>query len=366
MAWRLERQHLGRRAPRSAMLDVTSAICGLHAQLMSSAELTLWARVEDLEPDAVQNALWKDRSLVKTWAMRGTLHLLPAAELPHWQAVFSTYQHYLKGAWLRAFGVSREELEALLAAVARALDGEMLTREELASRVSEIVGSTDLGGKLRESFGAMLKPAAFRGHLCFAPNAGQNVRFTRPDQWLRDWRPEDPAVAVPEITRRFLAACAPATRDDYARWWAVSPAEARRRIATLGDEVVEVDVDGTAAWMLREDATAAAEAEPSRTVRLVPAFDQYVVAATRHAEHLLPGDFRDRVYRPQGWLSPILLVGGRMDGVWRSERRGSRLVVTIEPFVKVQAWARAAAEEEAARLAAFSGSALELEWVKPS
>jgi hypothetical protein len=53
------------------MLEVAAAICGLHAQLMSSAELTLWARVAGLEPDAVQRALWNDRSLVKTWAMRG-------------------------------------------------------------------------------------------------------------------------------------------------------------------------------------------------------------------------------------------------------------------------------------------------------
>jgi len=67
------------------MLEVAAAICGLHAQLMSSAELTLWARVAGLEPDAVQRALWDDRSLVKTWAMRGTLHLLPAADYPLWQ-----------------------------------------------------------------------------------------------------------------------------------------------------------------------------------------------------------------------------------------------------------------------------------------
>ena len=76
MAWRLRRHHLHEPAPAAAMLEVAAAICGLHAQLMSSAELTLWARVAGLEPDAVQRALWNDRSLVKTWAMRGTLHLL--------------------------------------------------------------------------------------------------------------------------------------------------------------------------------------------------------------------------------------------------------------------------------------------------
>lgn len=65
-------------------------IGGLHAQVMSSAELTAWARVEDLPSDAVAKALWKTRSLVKLWAMRGTLHLLPARDLGVWLAALGT------------------------------------------------------------------------------------------------------------------------------------------------------------------------------------------------------------------------------------------------------------------------------------
>lgn len=77
IAWRAARRGLDRLAPQSELLAVASRLCGLHAQFMSSAELTLWARVEDLDPTAVASALWQDRTLVKTWAMRGTLHLLP-------------------------------------------------------------------------------------------------------------------------------------------------------------------------------------------------------------------------------------------------------------------------------------------------
>jgi hypothetical protein len=72
-----------------------------------------------LEPDAVNRALWTDRTLVKTWAMRGTLHLLPAAEYPVWQAALSTYRHYLKDSWLRYFRLTRDQLEQLMSAVPR-------------------------------------------------------------------------------------------------------------------------------------------------------------------------------------------------------------------------------------------------------
>jgi hypothetical protein len=100
-------------------------------------------------------------------------------------------------------------------------------------------------------------------------------------------------------------------------------------------------------------------------VRLLPAFDQYVITATRQAEELMPGPFKAHVYRPQGWLSPVLLVGGRMEGIWRQETRGKRLEVTIDPFTgSLAARARRAAEAEAERLAAWSGSQLELRWAE--
>ena len=366
MAWRSARHHLDERVPAKAMLDVVADIAGLHAQVMSSAELTLAARVDGVAPNDVRHALWEERSLVKTWAMRGTLHLLPAAELPLWQAALSTRRNWETGAWQRAF-VSRQELERLNDAVAQALDGRLLTREELAAAVGELTGSEELGAKLRESWGALLKPAAALGLLCFAPNQGQQVRFTRPDTWLGGWTDHDPDQAMAEVTRRFLAASGPVTREDFARWWGIpSPARGGRLLERLGSEVARVEVEGTAAYALAADLPGLAEAGGSRAVRLLPAFDQYVVTATRQAEHLMPGPFKARVYRPQGWLSPVLLVGGRMDGTWRQEAKGRRLLVTIEPFTGPRpAWARRAAEAEAERLAAFTGGELELRWADP-
>jgi hypothetical protein len=85
LAFRLRRQRLARRIGREAILQVAADLCGLHAQVMSSAELTLWARVDELRPGDLARELWDERRLVKTWAMRGTLHLLPASDVPVWQ-----------------------------------------------------------------------------------------------------------------------------------------------------------------------------------------------------------------------------------------------------------------------------------------
>jgi hypothetical protein len=365
-AWRLRRQYLERRAPAGSLLAVAGRLCGLHAQLMSSAELTVWARVNDLDRQAIQHALWTDRTLVKTWAMRGTLHLLPAAELPVWHAALGTSRRYLRPAlWQKYFGITIEELDRLTEAIGTALEGRTLTREELASEVRRVTGSAAFAEKLAlSSWGTVLKPAAFSGRLCFGPSLGQRVRFTSPGTWLpSSASPIDPQAAAADVTRRFLSAYAPATYHDLARWWSGGGiSTARQWIAALGDEVSTVDLDGTPACMLSTHLHQLRGLQPPRSVRLLPAFDQYVVAASCHAERLLPADARGRIYRPQGWISPVLLMNGLMQGTWRHQIKGSRLIVVIEPFAKIPAWVRRAAAQEAERLAAYLDCGLNLTW----
>jgi len=351
------------------MLAVTSRLCGLHAQVLSSAALAVWARVEDLDRRAVQRALWEHRTLVKTWAMRGTLHLLPAGELPLWHAALSTSRRYRRPAmWRRLLGITLEELDRLTEAIGSALDGRVMTREELVEEVGRLTGSPAFGAKLAlNGWGTVLKPAAFTGRLCFGPSVGQRVRFTHPDTWVATApAPDskmDPQAAAAAVTRRFLAAYAPATYHDFARWWGGSSVSTVRQwIASLGEEVMRVDLEGVEAWILAAHLRDVRELPPARSVRLLPGFDQYVVAASRHAEHLLPGDLRHRVYRPQGWISPVLLVNGRMESIWRHEIKGSRVEVVIEPFIKAPVWVRRAAGQEAERLAAFLGGTLRLTW----
>jgi Winged helix DNA-binding domain len=170
LAWRARRQHLATRAPRAAALDVVRDISGLHAQLAASAELSLCARAKGLERDAVSHALWEDRTLVKTWAQRGTLHLLPSGELGMWVGAQSALKpRHHSGAWQRHYGLTREQADAMLEAIPAALDGRWLTRGDLADEVARLTRIDGLADKLKSGFGELLKPAAFRGDLCFAP-----------------------------------------------------------------------------------------------------------------------------------------------------------------------------------------------------
>jgi len=125
-----------------------------------------------------------------------------------------------------------------------------------------------------------------------------------------------------DITRRFLSGYGPATDRDLAHWWQGGGVSIGWKwIATLGDELAPVDIEGIHAGMLVGDVRAIQKLKPVRSVCLVPGFDQYIVAASHHAGNLMPAGLRGRVYRQRGWISPVLLVNGFMQGTWRLQSR---------------------------------------------
>jgi hypothetical protein len=350
---RLAHHHLDRRVPRSRLTQVVSDLCGAHAQMMSAAELSLWARVSNLRPEDVRNALWTRRTLVKTWGMRGTLHLFSADEFPLYAAALGTRVGFTRNVWLKYFGVTLEQLEEVIKAVRDTLGARPVTREELADALARRVGAK-IRAKVLSRWGTMLKPAASRGVLVFGPNRGQNVTFVRPDRWLRRWRALEPEGALQQVLLRYLETYGPATHDDFARWWGVTPAPARRLFASIEGKLEAVEVEGRRAWMVAGHSRRIRAMKPPQGNKLLPNFDPYVIAY-RPREELVEQRFAPRIFRPQAWISPVLLVDGRAAGVWGQVRRGSRIEVTVEPFARLQPAVKRQVEEEVARLGEFLG-----------
>ena len=349
-AFRLARQHLTEPLPAERIADVVERVCGVQAQVMSAAELALWARSRGLTPGHVQEALWETRELVKTWCMRGTLHLLPARELGLWVAVLSRRTQWRRPAWLRWFGATLEEMEELIATIDASLDGDGMTREEVAA-----LAPAHLREQLLHGWGSHLKPAAYQGALVFGPNRGRNVTFVHPERWLGRVDRPGGDEALRELVRRYLRAYGPATHEDFARWWGGEAAPARRLLQSLGHEVEPVEAEGRTAWVLAGDADLLRSLEHPRSVHLLPNFDVYTLHY-RPREAFLPAGTYDRVYRTAGWISPVVLYDGAVAGVW--ERKGRRL--RVELFVRETKRLRAGIERDARRLAEFLGTELEL------
>jgi hypothetical protein len=340
LGWRVGQHRLA--WPAGAAAELTAHLAGVQAQVQASATQVLAVRgARDVDLDRL---LWQDRALVKTWAMRGTLHLLPAGEWRMWIAVLRTREWRITPGWVRYHGITEAELDAVTTAVPEALAGDPLTRDELAERVAAITGHTHLGEQLRSGWAAVFKPAANRGLLCQGPPRDGNVTFTDPARWLGVAGGDaDPATAMATVLGRFLDAHGPATRDDLARWLGVTPKAARLVLAAHADDLVEVSVEGHEAWMTPDGAAAAAGSSPGEGVYLLPAFDPYVLAPISHRAHTIPDGRVDDVSRAAGWISPVLLVDGRIAGTWQAETAGATTTVTIVPFAPLPASVVAAA-----------------------
>jgi hypothetical protein len=364
LARRLAAQQLLDTPATGGLVPLVRRLGGVHAQVGSSAEAAIWLRTGGaLGPAAVRRALTGDRTLVKTWALRGTLHLLPAADLPTWAAALGTRSFPRPRSWYDYHGVTPEDMAAIEATVPSVLSGTPATRESLAAAAAQRSGRPHLEQVLLSGWGAVLKPMAARGQLAFGPPDGRSVTFVAPPAWLGEWEPVEPAAAVAFLLRSLLEAYGPLGLDELTRFTALDKPVLRTAVAGLGDELVELDVEGRRGWVTLGGAAEVAAAEPSRTVRLLAGFDPYTVGALRQLDVLVPApELRSAVSRTSGWISPVLVDGGRIVGTWSQEVAGGRLRVEITPFGPLRRGVKTAAATEAARWATYADAPLVLTW----
>ncbi|GIF68330.1 hypothetical protein Ais01nite_63650 [Asanoa ishikariensis] len=329
LRWRMRRHHLADEKAADPVA-VARRVVGVHAQVAASAVTATALRTT--KPARIDHLLYERRTLVRTWAARGTLHLLPADDFPHWVAAMSTRTRDKTNSWLRYNGVTAAQMSDILTALPDVLTDEPLTREELADAIIEATGHQELKDRLTHGFGTILKPAAFRGQLCSGPPRGRNVTFVAPRRWLGDWEPVETDAAIDRLARDYLGAYGPATPEEFARWFDLTPALAKKSFQRL-EGLATVDVDGTA-MRLPAEHLAGLTKKGAREVALLPAFDPYITGSTRQLEQIGAAGHKADVSRPQGWISPTVVVDGWVRGVWEPDTGEIRYFGTIPATVR--------------------------------
>ena len=358
---------MSERARKRDAVKVIADMCGVQAQLLAAAELALWARIQGVKQGDMQELLFKEKSAFRTWSMRGTLHLLPSFEFRTYIGALKTREGYRNGAWLRYFGVTLEEIDSITKAIGEALGTIPLTRKELAERIFKgerlRPGETPVGNRrmtvgthrILSSWGEFLKPAAYNGLLACGPNRDGEATFVRADRFLGTKIGPDSAESMKEMVRKYLSCYGPATHDDFARWWGTQPAPAKRLFKSMEDELVPVDVEGYNGWITKADCDALWSVTQDSQVRLLPNFDSYVIGF-RPRDLLVRGDAASLVFRPQGWISPVLLVDGRIVGTWERSARNGNNGLKIRLFERLTSSHKEALRDEIRAMSDYFGS----------
>ncbi len=339
--------------------DVASAVRAagaIQAQDRLGMLLGVGTRSVGLTAADIDHARNVERSVVRSWFMRGTLHLAPADDF-RWMLGLLGEQMDAKALKRRAdLGISADDHARVLEFFRRHLaGGGSIVRTEIPGAL-EAAGLPAAGQAPRH----LLRTASMLGVICFGADRDDDEAHVLIDEWLPDpgLEPPDPAA---ELARRYFAAYGPATAADF-RWWTGLPAaDTRRGFEAVAGELAEVSVEGTAMWMTPEAADRAEQvlAAPDGRVRVVGPFDPYLLGYAKR-ELGVAGSLLKRINAGGGMIRSCVLIDGQLAGTWDRKRRARGLAVRVTAFEQLSDDAQSQLDAEFAEIGRFLGT--EINW----
>jgi hypothetical protein len=339
------------RPGRKGVVDVVRHLLGVQAQVLSAGGLAVGARAEGLTAAKVDRARTEDRSIVHTWAMRGTLHLIAAEDFGWLRRLVLEPGIANARRRVRQLGLDSDPDRAVRA-VERMLGRHgPLTRREIVERLHRSGYRT---ADERIAYHLVWLSAA-TGGVCYGPSPGGDRCFVLVRDWIGESKPIDREAALAELAVRYLKGHGPSTPEDLAFWAGLRLGDARRAWSLVGDRLRSVQGPAGPLWFVGRAPTPV----PTRAVGLLPNFDEYLLGWKDRSFVATPARWR-RINRGGGWLYPVVLIDGKAAGLWRSERTPDTLGIIVEPFESLGWAVRGRLAAEAKRVGAFVGLTAEV------
>lgn len=352
LAWRMRRQLLdpiGDATPA----EVVRTLGAVPAQNDASTELAIGARQRRPEPGAVARAI-AEGALVRTFAFRGAVHLATPEDAGVYLALRASSRMWELPSWRTYYGLAPSDWPAFRQAVRDALAGGPLTPAALGATLTAEPTFHHLEKVFADNPWTLIKALAWQGDLCFGPSRDGQATLQRLDAnplWAGLVEVDD---AGPRAVESYVRAYGPTTPTHLQYWLGeglgVRRGHLRTWIAGLGEQLATVEVEGEPALVLQEDLEELVAARPTRTVRLLPRYDQWVLGPGTADLHVLPPAQRAAISRGAN----IAVVGGAVRGTW-SQSADEVRVTWFDA-----APPRAAVEDEVERLGTILATPLRL------
>ncbi|MDR3574293.1 MAG: winged helix DNA-binding domain-containing protein [Anaerolineaceae bacterium] len=363
---RMRSQRLASAQPAGSPVQVVKALCGLQAQALPAAELGVSLRSSGLTLAEVEQARLQEHSMIWTWGMRGTLHLMAASDLAWLLPMVGPV--FLAGDRRRSqqLGLDEETADRGVRLLVELLaDQGPQTRQEIADKLA--AQGIPMQGQASIH---LIARAASQSLVCHGPERQGEPSYVLLQDWCGDDIRRDARFgisttttntteALDELTRRYLAAYGPAGLADLAAWSGLNRRDLGGALARLAAELSETEIAGRPAWLPKAhldwlDEFASFEQAPTPLVRLLPRFDTYLLGYASR-EMILAPQYASRINSGGGMIAASLLVDGRIQGTWSTKKKSKVLEVIVAPFSGLSAEVQAALLPEVAELGRFLG-----------
>jgi uncharacterized protein YcaQ len=302
--------------------EIARSIAGAQAQDVYAGPLTFRSRSRSLTAEDIERARTEERSLLRTWVMRTTIHLIPTEDAGWWLPIFEPGIEKWSRRRLSQLGMPAGQEDKALRVIARALAEEgPLTRPEVAKRVVE--AGVELNEHTRLHVVGL---AVTTGVACLGPDRGKTTCLVRREDWIGKPPKFDRSKALAELARLYIRAFAPATDRDFAYWSGLPLRDVRAGLESISKEIEGVKVGDETMLAPRGGLP---RLPATGQVRMLGNFDTYLLGwkdrgfsvAGEHAIHVKEGG--------GGWIRPVILEDGIVVGGWRSSRKDGRLEITL-------------------------------------
>jgi hypothetical protein len=295
----------------------------------------------------VDHARTEERSIVRTWAMRSTMHMLAAEDADWLLPLFDAALVADSRRRLGQLGLDSRGQERALRAMRKALESEgHLGRSELVDRLGRMGIEIDAARRVH-----LFRLATGTQLAILGPDRGAQTLLALRRDWLGEPSKHDRHAALAELARRYFRAFAPATEADFAGWSGLPLRDVRVAIGAVAGELSEVRIGDERAWMPRRGAR---RARPG-AVRLLPAWDNYLMGH-RDRDFIAGPELWPRIMPGGGLIRPTIVVDGVAVGTWGIKRNGGAIDVELSPFGRLGGDVREAIKGEVEDIQRFEGT----------
>jgi Winged helix DNA-binding domain len=329
--------------------DVVAWLGAVQAQDYLGALWAVGLRMRNAVEADVERAI-ADRTIIRTWPMRGTLHFVAAADI-RWMLelltprVAANIRQYL----LREFDLDEGAFARSKDLFARALQGgKQLTRNAMYDVL-------EAGGVSASQRGRhILTLLAQDGFICFGAREGKQQTFVLLDEWAPKARRMARDESLAEIAKRYFTGHGPATLQDFAWWSGLTTADATAGLEMAKRFLAQETINGQTYWLA---SSTPATKDSSPTAYLLPAYDEYTVAYKDRSAVLNP-TYTKQANSGNGILYPTIVVDGQVVGTWKRTLKIDSLTVTPSPFAKLKLAETRAIADAANRYGKFLGASV--------